>query len=202
MDMPKDRSNLLWDEMGSGVKLAEILQAALRNSAEGLSQMVGKQITIETPCIEAVPIGEVPHQVGGPETEMVGIYLLIEGDLPGQVILMFPLSEALHLVDLLMDLPSGTTTEFGELERSALAETGNITASFFINEVARQTQTSSRPSPPAVIIDMLGAILNIIASPIAMVSEEMVIVETTFREAERTVVANFWVMPYPTEIQY
>lgn len=190
-----DEQTILWNEIASEAKLEDILQAALQNAAKGLSEMVGRPINIDTPRVEAIPIEQVPTCVGDPETAMVGVYLLMEGDLPGQVILMLPLTEALYLVDLLLGESPGTTTSLGDLERSALAETGNLTVSFFLNEVASLTGSSSRPSPPAVMVDMLGAILDVIASPIAAVSDNLMIVETVFQEPERTVVAHFWVMP-------
>ncbi|HMQ52710.1 MAG TPA: chemotaxis protein CheC [Anaerolineae bacterium] len=178
-------------------QMGQIFQAALKNSARGLSEMVGRPINIHTPHVEAVPIHKVADHVGGPEAEMVGIYLVMEGDLPGQVILMLTLSEAFYLVDLLLGEPPGTTTELGELESSALAETGNLTASFFINEVAKLTGTTSRPSPPAVMVDMLGAIVNVIALPLATFTDTLPIVETIFEESDRIVRAHFWVLPSP-----
>jgi chemotaxis protein CheC len=197
MDTPLDEKMLQWEELEAEVNFADILQSALQNAASGLSEMVGRPITIDTPRAEAIPLGKVPDCVGGPETEMVGVYLLIDGDLTGQVILMLPLDDALHLIDLLLGEPSGTTTELDDLGRSALAETGNLTASYFLNKIASLTGLSIRPSPPAVMVDMMGAIFNVIASPLAAMSDKLTIVETAFQEPERTVTAHFWVLPYP-----
>jgi chemotaxis protein CheC len=174
-----------------------LLQAALENSASGLSQMTGKPITVITSKVESIPIGQIASYMGGPETPMVGIYLLMDGDLPGQIMLMFPLSEALHLVDLLLGEMSGATTELGDLEKSALAEAGNVTASFFINKISSLTDTTSRPSPPAVMVDMLGAMLDVVTASLALITDELLIVETIFQEENRTVQAHFWVLPYP-----
>ncbi len=188
---------MLWNKIITDSQSGDLLSVAMHHAASGLSQMVGRSINIEIPKIEKVPVPQAAMYVGGPETEMVGVYLLISGDLPGQVILLIPLNDALSLVDLLMGLPTGTTTSLGDLERSALAETGNLTASYFLNEVASLTKTSSRPSPPCVMVDMLGAIVDVVATPVAAVSDDLLIVETVFKESSRTVEAHFWVLPYP-----
>ena len=175
----------------------ELLALAMDNAARGLSEMLGRTITIDVPRVQTVPISRVTDHVGGPETDMVGVYLLIEGEMPGQAILMATLEDALRLVDLLMGEPEGTTRELGDLERSALAEAGNLTVSFFLNALANSIGLSSRPSPPAVMVDMLGAIMGVVAAPVAAFADELLIVETAFKEPHRTVNVHFWVLPYP-----
>ena len=189
--------NSVWQELIKGTRSEELLAAAMYHTAQNLSEMLGRPIDIDAPRVEKIPIHEVVSHAGGPETEMVGIYLLIDGDLGGQAVLMLSTREALQLVDLLMGLPEGTTTALGELERSALAETGNLTVSGFLNAVAALTGTPARPSPPAVVVDMVGAILDAIATTVAMVSDELFIVETTFREPDRAMKVRFWVLPDP-----
>jgi len=47
------------------------------------------------------------------------------------------------------------------------------------------------------MIDMLGAIINVIVTPIASQSDSLLIMETAISEPKRVVLANFWVLPYP-----
>jgi chemotaxis protein CheC len=188
------------NDLVAGRVLDNLLPVAMANAARGLSEMLGRTVTIDVPRVEMVPIGRVADHVGGPETEMVGIYLLICGEMPGQAILMASLEEALRLADLLLGEPEGTTQQLGDLERSALAEAGNLTVSFFLNAIASSTGISSRPSPPAVMVDMLGAIIGVVAAPMAAYSDELLIVETDFQESGRTVSVHFWVLPYPESL--
>ncbi len=199
MTMMIDTKALNWEKLGNSEKFMDLLDSAIQNVARGLTEMVGRKITIETTNIESLSIGHLPSWLGNPEAEMVGVYLLIDGDIAGQVILILALAEALHLIDLLLGEPDGTTTELDDLGRSALAETGNLATSYFLNEMAKRTGTELRPSPPAVMVDMLGAIFNVISAPVAAVSDQLMIVEAEFREPDRTVTAHFWVMPYPVE---
>jgi chemotaxis protein CheC len=171
----------------------------MQHAARNLSEIMGRTITIEVLVVETVPISQVASYAGSPEAETAGIYLLIDGDLRGQTIMILPVSDALFLVDSLMGVPAGTTRSLGNLERSALAEVGNLIVSGFVNEVATLTGLSLRPTPPAVTVDMLGAIVSVIPTSAAAVSDELLIVETNFVESERIVQAYFWVVP---ELQY
>ena len=100
-----------------------------------------------------------------------------------------------------MEVPVGTTNELGSLERSALAEVGNLTAAFFLNAVASMTGISARPTPPAVMVDMIGAILDIIVAATGGISEEVITFQAMFSYADRSVDADFWVIPDPTTLE-
>jgi chemotaxis protein CheC len=176
------------------------MQSAMKHAADGLSDMVGRPITIEVPHVETLLMGQMPQIAENLETEIVGVYLLVDGDFTGQVLLMLSIAEALYMVDLLLGQEPGTTTELGDLERSALAEAGNLVTSYFLNEIAALTQISARPSPPAVMIDMMGAIVDVVVTPIASVTDALFMAETTFQESGRAVLAYFWVLPQPIEI--
>jgi chemotaxis protein CheC len=113
--------------------LAHIRDEGVYNAARGMSEMVGEELTVSEPHVRMVPLHEIPTILGGAETEAVGIYLRIDGMIPGQMMMIVPYLKALELTDLVMSLPKGTTQNFGKLERSALAELGNLTGSWFLN---------------------------------------------------------------------
>ena len=186
-------------------ELLEMLKAitseGIKNAARGFSGMVGHKIEVSNPVARLVPLLGIAEIVGGPENEAVGIYLRIEGDMLGQIMMIIPYQKALELVDLLMDLPTGTTTQLGSLERSALGEVGNLTGSFFLNSVAKLTGTSVRPTPPAVLVDMVGAILDIIIATTGGVSEHVLLLRADLTDGDRRVDADFWVIPDTATIQ-
>jgi chemotaxis protein CheC len=133
----------------------------------------------------------------------VGIYLRLEAGLQGQAIFVIPLPIALNLVDFLMDARPGTSVELGLMERSALAEVGNLMLSYFLNAVADLAEVSEvlQPSPPEVMVDMLGAILDVVTAPAAFVSDELLVVESLFRDRARTIWIRFWVLPAPDIVE-
>lgn len=186
-------------------ELLRVLQAiakeGLSSAASGLSTMIGTTLTVKNPCVKTVNVKDIPMALGGPENEAVGIYLKSEGDITGHFMLVIPYEKAMEMVDMLMEVPVGTTQELGSLERSALAEVGNLTAAFFLNAVASMTGISARPTPPAVMVDMIGAILDIIVAATGGISEDVITFQAMFSYADRSVDADFWVIPDPATLE-
>ena len=180
-------------------ELLDILKAiaseGILNAARGFSGMVGHKIEVSNPVARLVPLLQIAEIVGGPEIEAVGIYLRIEGDMLGQIMMIIPYNKSLELVDLLMDLPEGTSQTIGSMERSALGELGNMCGAFFLNSLAKMIGADIRPTPPAVMVDMVGAILDIVIATTGGVSEHVLLMEANFMEGKRSVEADFWVIP-------
>jgi len=181
--------------------LVQMAEAGVTRAAAGLAGMLGQEVTVTQPNLRLMPLAEVPGVLGGPEQEAVGIYLQAVGELSGQIMLILPLAKAMELVDLLLGVEPGATQTLGSLERSALAEVGNITGTFFLNAVAVACGLHSRPSPPAVMVDMVGAILDIIVAMSAGVSETVLVIEAAFLRDDREVEAHFWVIPDNAALQ-
>ena len=110
--------------------------------------------------------------------------------------------KALELVDLLLDQPPGTTTRLDRLERSALAEVGNQTGTFFLNAVARMTGREIRPTPPAVMVDMVGSILDIIIATTGEIADQVLLIQADMNNGDRSVETNIWVIPDMKTIQH
>ncbi|MFZ5808886.1 MAG: chemotaxis protein CheC [Chloroflexota bacterium] len=175
--------------------LANMAKEGIYNAARGMSAMVGETLTVTEPNVRLVPFTDIPALLGGPENEAVGIYLRVEGKIPGQIMLVIPYLKALELADLVMGESPGTTQELGTMERSALAELGNLTASFFLNAVADSTGLNARPSPPAVMVDMVGAIMDIIIATTDILTEQVLMIQAKFLRNGRETQADFWIIP-------
>ena len=175
--------------------LNTIASEGIKNAADGFSGMVGRRIEVSNPDIELVPLLTIPKIVGGLEDDAVGVYLRFEGDMMGQIMMIIPHQKALELVDLLMGLEKGTTKRLGSLERSALGELGNLCGTFFLNSIAKTVGASFRPSPPAIMVDMLGAILDIVVATAGGVNEHVLLMHANFMDGIRFVETDFWVIP-------
>jgi len=172
-----------------------IASEGMNNAAQGFSGMVGRKIEVSDPVFSVVPFLTIPEIIGRSEDDAVGIYLRFEGDLFGQIMMIIPYPRALELADLILGSTPGTTQQLGSLERSALGELGNLCTSFFLNAVATTTGTHFRPTPPAVIVDMLGAILDILIATIGSVSENVLVVHANLVDGTRSVGTDFWIVP-------
>ena len=186
-------------------KLLEMLKTiaseGIKNAAYGFSGMIGHKIEVGNPTLRLVPLLTIPELVGGLEDDAVGIYLRFEGDMVGQIMMIMPYQKALELADLLMDLPQGTIQHLGSLERSALGELGNLCGTFFLNSLAKLTGADFRPTPPAVMVDMVGAILDVVVATAGGISEHVLLMQANFMDGTRSVEANFWVIPDMNALQ-
>jgi len=181
--------------------LKSIAGEGVDNAACGFSEMIGRKIQFSKPVARLVPTLTIPQIVGRPDNDAVGIYLRFMGDLVGQIMMIMPYQKALELADLLMDVPLGTTQQLGSLERSALGELGNLCGSFFLNSAAKMVNADFRPSPPAVMVDMLGAILDVVVVTTGGIGEHALLMQANFEDGARSVEADFWVIPDMNSLQ-
>jgi chemotaxis protein CheC len=172
-----------------------LVHAALLNATRGLSEFLELPITTGTPQARVIRFGEMFQGIGDPESETVGVYLRMKGALSGQAILILPLTSALHMADLLVGSPPGTSSSLNDVERSALGEAGHIMVSYFLNAMYTLTGKPLRPSTPAVMVDMLGAVLNVLATTVGELRDDLMIIELIFQNSESLIEGRFWVLP-------
>lgn len=173
----------------------ELVGQGTRNAVSGLSGFVGIEITIAAIDLKVIPVAQAAELVGGAENEVVAIYVAMTGGATGHIMLLYPIPVAFGLVDMLLGEEPGTTEDLGELESSVLQEMGNVTGSFFLNSVADDTGLRLMPSPPTVMMDMAGAILDAALADIMTDREEMFAMETVFATNEREIRGMLLVLP-------
>ena len=195
--------------MSTNINIADQTLSAYRdlvrhgtdNAIAGLSQMLERDVAITSLNASKIPVYDIPDLFGGRDAVTVGIYLAVTGCADGHMFLIYPPPIALGLVDLLLGETPGTTQTLDELEASALGEMGNIMGSFFLNALADLCCLDLMPSPPAVMMDMAGAILSAILADLSQESDETLIVEASFSVAGEEIDGNFVVMPSPNLLQ-
>ncbi len=172
-----------------------LVSKGISKSMQGLSQMMEKELVVTAFRIEQCPAKDAAELLGGPEKIVVGIYLSINGDAPGHIMLVHDPKMAYELIDMQMGLPPGSTIRMDEMELSVMGEMGNITGAYFLNAIADATGLNLGISPPAVMVDMAGAILDIALSDIMQRQDEILVVRTTFGTSNSQVDGTFLVMP-------
>jgi chemotaxis protein CheC len=187
----------VYDETLNSGEQADMLRTGVRNAVTGLSQMVGKEIGIASINITKIQVKDIAELFGGPQEMMVGVYLAICGTTTGHMIAVYKPQTAFDLIDMLLGQTPGSTKELSDMERSVLGEVGNIMGSFFLNHLANTTGQSLQPSPPAVLMDMAGAILEVATVSVMEQSDQTYVIETVFETSDRQVTGTFLVMPIP-----
>ena len=173
-----------------------LVSRGIANALSGLSQMVGQELSVTSLELKQIPAKDAVMLLGGPENLVVGIYLTIDGDATGHLMLIHDPKIAFELIDMQMGLPPGSTQSLEqEMERSIMGEMGNITGSFFLNALADATNLTLTTSPPEGMIDMAEAIMDIALSKIMQEQDDVLTVKTTFSTDNRQMNGTFLIMP-------
>lgn len=177
--------------------MREIGNIGAGNTATALSQIVNKKIDMNVPRVSLIPIEDVPDLVGGPDALIVAIFLRVYGKAPGNILFLMPKKNAFFLVDDLMGREHGTTQSLDEMDISALKEVGNILAGSYLNAFFHFTNLSMLPSIPALAIDMVGAILNVVLVQLGQMGDYAMVIETKFLAEDNSINGHFFLVPDP-----
>ena len=165
----------------------------------GLSQMTGQPINVNSLQTMRIPVTDAPDLVGGREAITATIYVgvSIDGTDSGHMAIVYPPQTAFDLIDLIMGEPPGSTSTLEEMEESVLGEVGNVMGSHFLNTLADYTGLDLRVSPPAVMMDMAGSVLDATLATLLVDSEDAVVLDAKFGTDDRQIGGRFLVMPNP-----
>jgi chemotaxis protein CheC len=172
--------------------LKELANIGTGHATTALSQMLsGRLFQLVVPDAQMLPFSEAAEYVGGAEQIVVGIFVVVSGDVKGHMAFLLPLDSALVLLRLLIGDDSG---ELNELARSALQEIGNIMITSYLNALSKMTNLLMAPSVPGVAIDMAGAVWQSVLAG-AQVTNEVTVIRTEFFADGESIEGNIIFLP-------
>lgn len=184
---------------------------AMKRAGEALGAMSGQVIEVETPLLRRCSAADILAMAGGPESVVLAVYVGIFGSLEGHSLLLFSPSDAHRLAQILLtgllgpgELPMEDTDDpltYDELELSALQEAGNVTISAFLNELGMHLHEPVQPTPPQVVIEMAGAVLDAVLLDLVTEADQVLAAQTTFSEGGRAIDGTLLVMPRADSLQ-
>jgi chemotaxis protein CheC len=133
--------------------------------------------------------------IGKSDDRIIAVYLLFTGNTSGHILLAFQPQTAYELIDMAMGVSAGTTHSMGEMERSVLGEMGNIVGTFFLNGVADCVGLRLMPSPPAVVEDMAGALIDSVLAEAFDQNESLFVIKLLFSSTGQEIEGRFLVLP-------
>lgn len=163
--------------------LTAILIEAVRYAGEQLSLLVEREICLRGTSVERLRLEQLPALRADEDEPVTAIHLGFSGAFEGHVILSFSPRSAGQLAEALLMEPVCDDGNLSEMERSALGEVGNVTAASFLNSVADACRLTVSPSPPTVVQDMIGALLQNVVTEMALDSTHALLVHTVFEVA-------------------
>ena len=160
--------------------LKEIGNIGAGNAMTALSQMLQCKVDMKVPQVRLLEFQEVGSLMGGEEQLMVGVYLAVEGDITGSIMFLVKQDSAKHLVDKLMMGMGREGPGLNEMELSAMQEISNIITGAYLNSLSTLTNLKIYPSPPALTMDMAGAILSVPAIEFGTIGDKILLIQSQF----------------------
>lgn len=186
--------------------LKDILIEGLNKGATALSQMLEKPISIIDPEVKLISPLDLPSILKMNDTATCVFLKFQEGfkvetldaaeqGISGNILIVFSMDQAFSVASLLYSGIDVSGMNPQEIFESALGEIGNVTGSAVLNTIADKLETMLNPSPPAVITDMLEALLGSMAASLSVENNQIVIIDTRLSNDEKEVKAHFLILP-------
>ncbi len=171
--------------------LREVGNIGAGHSADALSQLANKKITISVPEVKAVPLKQIAELSGPPENLAAVVYMKLRGDSQGRSLIIFPRQSVLNLLDILLKRPAGETKYLKEIDCSAVKEVGNILTGSFLTTFSEFLNILLIHSVPLIAYDMVGAILESLAIEFGMEEDSIFCIQTKFEDQSLDIGGSF-----------
>lgn len=178
--------------------LREVGSIGASHATNSLAKLTNTKVGIEVPALEIKPVEELLASEGGEEL-VAGVYVELQGDICGVIMLLFDVTSAVELVAQITGIPPASE-ELSEMEVSVLQEVGNIMASHFSNAIADFLGLKIMPMPPALAVDMAAALLDFIMLEQAQKAKEAILFKTCFMFQSKQITGKIFLMPDPESL--
>jgi len=160
--------------------LQEAGNIAAGSAATALSTLLGERVMIDATNCRIKDLEKVPQALGDVTKQVVAVYMGVQDMNHGSIQMIFSHQSALMLCDMFSKKWTGMTKEITDKEIASRAEIGNICICAYLNTLSKLMGITLMPYPPAVAVDMIGPILEAIATDFDAVGESAVMIETDF----------------------
>lgn len=175
--------------------LKELSNIGSGNAITSLAKLIGKRINMQVPQVKILQLNEVTDILGSAEEVVCGVYFDIIEGINGNILFIFPMESACYLIDMLMNRKYESTYQLNDIELSALSEIGNILAGSYITALSSLVNIKLLISPPAITVDMAGALLSVPAISFGEIGDKVLFIQTTFIEGNSNVDGYFFLIP-------
>ena len=160
--------------------LQEAGNIAAGSAATALSTLLGERVMIDATDCRIMDLEKVPQALGDVTKQVVAVYMGVQDMNHGSIQMLFSHRSAMMICDMFSKNWTAVTKEITDREIAILAEIGNICICAYLNTLSKLMGIRLMPYPPAVAVDMIGPILEAIATDFDAVGESAVIIETDF----------------------
>lgn len=177
--------------------LKEVSNIGAGNAATSLSMLLGTKIDMSVPNMNLIAFDELFNSYK--ENEVVAVLVKVLDDIEGSVLYVFEEEVALNIISRMTLTKESKLTDMGI---SVIGEVGNIISSSFMNSIADFTRLKATATVPAVVNDMISAILVSTFMETGQYQEYVLDVETLFLgEGENNIEGHLYFVPAPGSLE-
>ncbi|MBE6052838.1 MAG: chemotaxis protein CheC [Clostridium sartagoforme] len=177
--------------------LKEVSNIGAGNAATSLSILLGTKIDMSIPNINLIAFDELLN--GYKDNLVVAVLVKVLDDIEGSVLYIFEEATALNIISKMTLAKENNLTEMGF---SVIGEIGNIISSSFMNSIAAFTGLKTNVSVPAVVNDMISAVLVSAFLETGQYEDYVLDIETLFMgEEENNIEGHFYFVPAPGSLE-
>lgn len=159
--------------------LKELGNIGAGNATTALAQLINKKVQIGVPQVRLLEFNEISSVIGSEENVMAGILIMLSGEINGMMMFLMYQEVARSMINVLM-CDNSDSTDFNDIEISAVMEVGNIIAGAYLRSLSELTGLTIDVSVPMLQIDMAGAILSVPAIEFSKIGDKVLLIETEF----------------------
>jgi len=165
--------------------LHELFASATHDASAAMCRWTDGLITVTLDEVRQIALEEVSDELGIGDELLTMVVLTLQGEVGGNMILVFDERGGRQLAASLLQSEVGTEPEWSDIEKSALTETGNILGCAYVNAISRLIGTDLAPSAPYFIQDFGASVLQQAVMTQALSSDTLLLCEIGFhREGE------------------
>lgn len=172
-------------------------KAGASKASENVTAMTGIDTTVEVSDLRFVPVESIASWAGA--ATQVGIRLEFHGLPSGFVVILFDESSARRLSEEVAPEPV-LGDGFGDLQRSAIKEIGNVMTSGFIDGWANVLGTTIDITPPKFVNDDGRSIMDPIATKIGRTQEFAFVIDSALVTTDQQIGCNICALPNEREL--
>ena len=177
--------------------LREVSNIGAGNAATSLSVLLGTKIDMSVPNMNLIAFDELFNSYK--ENEVVAVLVKVLDDIEGSILYVFDSTVALNIISKMTLTKEDKLTEMGI---SVIGEIGNIISSSFMNAIADFTGLKASASVPAVVNDMISAILVSTFMETGQYQDYVLDIETLFMgEEENNTEGHLYFVPAPGSLE-
>ncbi|RYL93003.1 chemotaxis protein CheC [Sporolactobacillus sp. THM19-2] len=177
--------------------LKEAGNVGAAHAATSLSVLLNRRINMNVPSVQVIPLNEITCK----ETEkyVAATLININGDLKGCFFMIVEVDSANQLIQSF--LPGGSVTD-EDIGKSAFCELSNILCGSYLTALSSFLQIRMTQSPPALAVDMAGAILGEGMIELSRCDDYVLLIDTVLVDGSRqkNLEGEFLFLPFPDSV--